>query len=150
MAEVKANKSDWFYDLFIEEAKSALDYHASKGTGGGSGAGVKTCTVHLNARRQGWSLPTLHNYIFCKYENGKIESVMVGEDGGVLFQDEEFDITIENVVCGTYMFVCVSTMNGVIVERDDSKVTLLGSDEEWGYWMVSPDATEVALTYIAA
>lgn len=37
MAEVKANKSDWFYDLFIEEAKSALDYHASKGTGGGSG-----------------------------------------------------------------------------------------------------------------
>ena len=37
MAEVKTDKSDWFYDLFIEEAKSALDYHASKGAGGGSG-----------------------------------------------------------------------------------------------------------------
>ena len=117
MAEVKANPTDWFYDLFIEEAKTALDYHANKGTGGGSGGvAIKTCTVRFKVDTKYFGpddTVDCFSAAYVRYKNGKREAVEIDNSEN----SSNFDLTLENVMCGSIIFFPYVdfTSNGVSV-----------------------------------
>lgn len=93
----------------------------SGGSGGGGGAEVKTCTVRiiggdLNANFEGY-------YAYSKHENGATSLVEYEGGGGT-----RFNITLENVLCGSMILFWWNGDNPTIYTDMDSVKPLPTAD----------------------
>lgn len=91
-------------------------------TGGGGGAEVKTCNVRFksfSAEAGEYGIFAIeHPYFYgdacySTYENGEI----VSKEIEIEHWDDEFDITLENVVCGSLIYF---NQDGGIIEIDEA------------------------------
>ena len=90
---------------FPEGAEVYMQVTSSGGSDNGSGGGsaeIPTCTVRIKSG-ENVSYGGIHSYT--KYENGKIELVTVDPDGLSGNVQNEFDFILENVVCGSIVFL---------------------------------------------
>lgn len=132
----------------ITETDALLYALAEKLAGGGSGgAEVKTCNVTFKRGEFSFGDPKITYYACSRLVNGKIENVsegaVYGNGDSVAVIEPNKPFTLENVVCGTTLIFYLSfSNNGHEVVFDENYVRCLNDDYEFGWWAISPDATD--------
>lgn len=130
-------------EMYMVNASGEWKELASGGGGSsGGGAEVKTCNVRFVSNSMWSPAYTIGYYAYTKYENGKIETVRVDSE------EEGFDITLENVVCGSILYFPWSDVNGMAqAVWDENCMSYISVDYVDGVMYVHPDATDCEVSF---
>ena len=135
---------NYLKEMFIDEAKAALERWNQSG-GSGGGVEVKTCNVRFVGNS--WAGATFGGvYAYTKLVGGKLEVSHLA----TYETNSEFDITLEDVVCGTVIsFKWLLGGNAPTVYYDDC-ISLV--DPELNFsdameFIVHPDATDTTVNF---